>query len=297
MATAVSPAQLGDPVAGTSAFRVCIWDTPRDRTSPRLVYDADLPAGGTCTGKPCWRVLRTKGSRGVRFRDRTGGNPGGVELLEVRARGSCKISWALVAGGLELPDLVRSGGASPGATRWGHRGDPQRRRARRAQPVRCARRHEHHHALQGNDQRPDEALQWWRHEAAPPELRLRTRGRHGLRRPRQLRKSRHRDAEPGSHGERGSEVHAVLRRCVGLHAVARDAAHGALSGPDGAHPARRVLPLRHDRARSRRADHRRGAARARLRDGAHRQVAPWPSPGLSSYPPGLRRLLRPALQQ
>src|SRR6185503_14681668 len=70
MAAAISPAQLGDPVAGTSAFRVCIWDTPRDRTTPRLVYDAELPAGGTCRGKPCWSVLRTKGGRGVRFRDR-----------------------------------------------------------------------------------------------------------------------------------------------------------------------------------------------------------------------------------
>src|SRR4029077_10132098 len=110
MQTAVSPAQLGDPVAGTSAFRVCIWDTPRDRTTPRIVYHADLPAGGTCRDKPCWRVLRTKGSRGVRFRDRTRGNPGGVEMLEVRARGSCKISWAFVAGGLNLPDPVSSGG-------------------------------------------------------------------------------------------------------------------------------------------------------------------------------------------
>jgi arylsulfatase A len=111
MASAVSPAQLGDPVAGTSAFRVCIWDSPRDRTTPRLVYNAELPAGGTCGRKPCWRILRMKGSRGVRFRDRTGGNPGGVEVLEVRAKGSCSISWALAAGGVNLPDPVSSGGA------------------------------------------------------------------------------------------------------------------------------------------------------------------------------------------
>src|SRR4029453_3877911 len=57
MATAVSTAQLGDPVPGTPPFPFWIWDTPRDRTTPRLVYDADLPAGGTCRGKPCWRVL------------------------------------------------------------------------------------------------------------------------------------------------------------------------------------------------------------------------------------------------
>jgi arylsulfatase A len=108
MAAAVSRAQLGDPVAGTSAFRVCIWDTPRDRTTPRLVYDAELAPGGTCSGKPCWRVLRTKGGRGVRFRDRSRGNAGGVEVLEVRAQGSCRVSWAFVAAGVNLPDPVSS---------------------------------------------------------------------------------------------------------------------------------------------------------------------------------------------
>ena len=82
----------------------------------------------------------------------------------------------------------------------------------------------------------------------------------------------------------GAQVHAVLRRRVGLHAVARDAAHRTLSGPDGARPRWRLLPRQHERARSRRADHRRGAARARLRDGADRQVAPWPSPGVPSRP-------------
>src|SRR6185503_18941085 len=102
MASAVSPAQLGDPVAGPSAFRVCIWDTPRDQTTPRLVYDAELPAGGTCRSKPCWSVLRTKGGRGVRFRDRSGSNAG-VEVLEVRAKGSCRVSWKFVAGGVNLP--------------------------------------------------------------------------------------------------------------------------------------------------------------------------------------------------
>lgn len=111
MSAAVSPAQLGDPVAGTSAFRICIWDTPQDQATPRLVYDAEIPAGGTCGGKPCWRSLGTKGSRRVRFRDRAKHNPGGVELLEVRAKGSCEVSWAFLAGGIDLPDLVGSDGA------------------------------------------------------------------------------------------------------------------------------------------------------------------------------------------
>ncbi len=111
MAAAVSPAQLGDPAAGASAFRICIWDTPQDRTTPRLVYDAEIPPGGTCGGKPCWNILGAKGSRRVRFRDRTRRNPGGVEVLEVRAKGACKVSWVVRAEGANLPTPGSTDGA------------------------------------------------------------------------------------------------------------------------------------------------------------------------------------------
>ncbi len=93
---AFSAAQLGDPVGGTSAFRVCIW---RDRVP---VYHTEIPAGGTCGGKACWKRL---GAKRLRFRDR---NPGGIERLEVRADGACSASWSLRAEGV---DLGSAGGA------------------------------------------------------------------------------------------------------------------------------------------------------------------------------------------
>lgn len=109
MSAAVSPAQLGDPADGTSAFRVCIWDTPKDPTIPRLVFDAEIPPGGTCGGKPCWRSRGGEGNRRLRFRDRI--RSGGVERLDVRVKGSCTVSWAFRAGGVVLPDLGSPGGA------------------------------------------------------------------------------------------------------------------------------------------------------------------------------------------
>src|SRR5262245_847150 len=107
---AVSAAQLGNPASGPSAYRICIWDTPRGAASPRLLYDAEVPAGGTCSGKPCWKVRAAKGNRDVRFRDPARRNSGGVELLEVRTKGSCSVSWSLVAAGVDLPDLAPSDG-------------------------------------------------------------------------------------------------------------------------------------------------------------------------------------------
>lgn len=103
---AVSPAQLGDPVAGSAAYRVCIWDTPADQAAPRLVYDAELPAGGRCGRKPCWQKSR----RGVRFGDSRRANPGGVQALDLTVDGSCKISWSVVAKGIAL-----AGGLQPHA--------------------------------------------------------------------------------------------------------------------------------------------------------------------------------------
>jgi arylsulfatase A len=89
---AYSPAQLGDPVGGTSSFRVCIWNTARGP----LVYDAEIPAGGRCGGKPCWRRLGSNANPRLRFRDGT------KRRLEVRAKGSCSVSWTYHAEGVDL---------------------------------------------------------------------------------------------------------------------------------------------------------------------------------------------------
>lgn len=109
-ADAVSAPQLGDPVDGTSAYRVCIWDTPADATPPRLLYEAEVPAGGRCNDRPCWKALRGKHRRAVRFRDPGRDNPGGVQALDVTVTGSCTVSWSFAATGIRLPDVASLGG-------------------------------------------------------------------------------------------------------------------------------------------------------------------------------------------
>ena len=163
----------------------------------------------------------------------------------VRAESPGNSSWW--ASTSRTPSARRAG--TPGTTRCGHGGDPQRRRlvvrsGSMRPPARTPQR------AQGRDPAPTKALQGRQREGAPPERRLRTRGRHGYATSAATEVATQR-RQTGSLGERGGEVHAVLRRCVGLHAVARDAAHRTLSGPHGFTPLR-LLPL--DRPASIRAE-------------------------------------------
>ncbi len=49
---AVAPSEFGDPLDG-DPVRVCIYDA-----TPRLVFAAPIPAGGTCDGKDCWEAAK-----------------------------------------------------------------------------------------------------------------------------------------------------------------------------------------------------------------------------------------------
>ena len=105
---AVAPTQLGDPVGGGSAYRVCVWDTPADGDAPRLVYDVELPAGGRCGRRPCWKVRRTKKGQRLRYTD---AKAAGVRLLQVKLDGTCKLSWSFAASGASAPDPAFTDGA------------------------------------------------------------------------------------------------------------------------------------------------------------------------------------------
>ena len=66
---ALTQADFGDPVAGSTMVSACIYDDNND-----LVADltADL-AGQMCGNRPCWR---TSGSNGYRLKDKTGSHAG-----------------------------------------------------------------------------------------------------------------------------------------------------------------------------------------------------------------------------
>lgn len=51
-APALATSAFGDPQTGATGFAVCAYDG--DDT---LVFDASVPAGGACNGRPCWTAL------------------------------------------------------------------------------------------------------------------------------------------------------------------------------------------------------------------------------------------------
>lgn len=69
----VTPATLGDPVAGTTAYRLCIYDDALNAVAS-LVVDR---AGAICGSKACWTQ---HGGEGYRYRDRAARADGVTKL-------------------------------------------------------------------------------------------------------------------------------------------------------------------------------------------------------------------------
>jgi hypothetical protein len=87
---------FGDPIGGTSAVRLCVYDAS---VSPQPLVVGAVPAGGTCGAKPCWRGL---GSTGYRYKDRAGSSAG-VTDLKLRLSPSGETQVILKAKGIKLP--------------------------------------------------------------------------------------------------------------------------------------------------------------------------------------------------
>jgi len=95
--SAVSLSNYGDPTSGGgTAYAVCVYASPGG--TPQLVFDAEIPAGGTCGGGPCWSASAS----GFDYADSAGSNDGITSVL-LRA-GSIQASKVTVSGhGVNLP--------------------------------------------------------------------------------------------------------------------------------------------------------------------------------------------------
>lgn len=94
---AVTPGDLGDPIAGGTSYALCLYDTVGG--TPSLAHaPIVIPSGGTCRGKPCWKAV---GASGFKRSDRDRA-PDGVESLLLRGGGAGKSSIVLVARGASL---------------------------------------------------------------------------------------------------------------------------------------------------------------------------------------------------
>lgn len=93
-------ADFADPLSGSAAYHVCVYDTS---TSAQPLLDLGVAPGGLCGTKPCWKATGTKG---FAFRDRTaaqagvtalklGAGPAGKAKLLAQARGPVLATPAL----------------------------------------------------------------------------------------------------------------------------------------------------------------------------------------------------------
>src|SRR5262249_10936374 len=88
-------ADFGDPMSATD-YRLCVYD--HLAASPTLVLEAAVPAGGTCTGNPCWRRRRA----GLRFRS-TDRAADGISRVDLRPGREGKAVIAVQGRGANLP--------------------------------------------------------------------------------------------------------------------------------------------------------------------------------------------------
>jgi hypothetical protein len=115
-AAALAAADFGDPVAGGNTYQLCIYDGSAGL--PVLIGKMAVPGGGSCSGKPCWKALASKG---FVFKDRAATHDG-VRQIVLRAgeagKGAILVSGA--GSGLPLPGPKASGipylDAEPGVT-------------------------------------------------------------------------------------------------------------------------------------------------------------------------------------
>lgn len=89
-------AEYGNPL-GTTQFQLCLYD------STGLRLDANVPAGGLCAGRPCWKAV---GTSGFRYGDKDL-TPDGVQKMNLKsgADGKAQIKLSLRGANLGLPDL------------------------------------------------------------------------------------------------------------------------------------------------------------------------------------------------
>lgn len=94
------PVDLGDPLATTS-YRLCLYDGNGD-----LERSYAVPAGGDCSGKPCWKRSGKDPKVGYRYKDKLGSSDGVVAFsIKAGLDGKAKIGLQANGGNLSLPAI------------------------------------------------------------------------------------------------------------------------------------------------------------------------------------------------
>jgi cysteine-rich repeat protein len=80
---------FGDPVDGSTFYKLCVYDEGGPSGASRLILDGWIPPGGSCAGRDCWRRA---GTSSFRYKDKTRSSDGMQTLmLKAKTDGSAKI--------------------------------------------------------------------------------------------------------------------------------------------------------------------------------------------------------------
>jgi hypothetical protein len=91
--------EFGDPLNSSATYKVCLYDTSGN-AQPLL--EANVPAGGTCGTRPCWRATTAS----LAYRNNVGDPDGIIKLiLKAGVTGRAKIQATAKGANLQTPAL------------------------------------------------------------------------------------------------------------------------------------------------------------------------------------------------
>jgi hypothetical protein len=96
-ATAVT--DFKDPVGGSATYRVCVCD---GSARPQPLMEMDVPPGGTCGTKPCWKA---SGTTGFSYKNTAGTTTLTSRKLKAGSAGKAQVQAAGKGTNLPLPTL------------------------------------------------------------------------------------------------------------------------------------------------------------------------------------------------
>ena len=93
---ATTVADFGNPVTGTPAYRLCVYDASANL---QPLMQMDVPPGGTCGTKPCWKAT---GVKGYSYKNKLA-TPDGVTVVKLKMGVQGKAKVQVVGKGDPLP--------------------------------------------------------------------------------------------------------------------------------------------------------------------------------------------------
>lgn len=100
---ALGQVDFGNPVGGTTAYRLCLW---RDATTLVADYEIDR-AGDSCDGGACWKSIGAAppAGKGYIFKDSTAASDG-VRIVSLKSGGAGKSKILIKGKGANLPSVT-----------------------------------------------------------------------------------------------------------------------------------------------------------------------------------------------